>query len=128
MTYRRATMLVALMVSAGLGMLAGCDSGSEDNPMDDGSDPASAPSTAPSDQAMADALQRSRRAFLDATLGLRSAGYAPTFGFTHYAICTDESADWRGSANGGLHRKAPTRCTPGGPPKPRDGLAWARWA
>jgi hypothetical protein len=127
MTYRRATMLVALMVSAGLGMLAGCDSGSEDNPMDDGSDPASAPSTAPSDQAMADALQRSRRAFLDATLGLRSAGYAPTFGFTHYAICTDESADWRVSANGRLNRQPPTGSTRADAEAIRDDLVGVGW-
>jgi hypothetical protein len=131
-TRRRATTLVALTVAAVLGVSAGCDSGSEDDPMDDGSDPATAPtaspdSTAPSDPTMSDALQRSRRAFLDATLGLRSAGYAPTFGYTRYAICTDESADWRASANGRLNRQPPIGSSRADAEAIRDDLVGVGW-
>ena len=126
MTHRRATMLVALMVSAVLGLSAGCDSGSEDSSMDDGSDPATAPST-PSDATMADALQRSRRAFLDATLGLRAAGYIPTFGYTRYSICTDEGADWRATANGRLNRQTPAGSTRADAEAIRDDLVSVGW-
>lgn len=128
MTLRRATMLVALMVSAVLGLSAGCDSGSEDSSMDDGSDPATAPSATPSDAMMADALQRSRRAFLDATLGLRDAGYIPTFGYTRYSICSDEGADWRATANGRLNRQTPAGSTRADAEAIRDDLVSVGWA
>src|SRR5690606_33969198 len=83
--------------------------------------------TAPSDPAMADALQRSRRAFLDAAIGLRAAGYTPTFGYTQYSICTDEAADWRVSANGRLDRRPPTGSTRADAEAVRDELTSVGW-
>jgi hypothetical protein len=133
-------VLAAMAAFAMMVAMAGCSAESDDEPTDDvpnsqtgdvsnsptddttGTDDAN-----PSDDAMVDALRRSKRAFLDSAIGLGAAGYSPTFGYTHYAICADESAYWRVSANGRLDRQRPIGSTRADAESIRDELTSAGW-
>jgi hypothetical protein len=123
MTHRAGIVLSALAVSAMMVAMAGCSEDRDDEPTDDVT---GAPTEAP-DTSMADALRRSKRAFLDSAVGLRADGYTPTFGYIRYAICTDESADWRVTANGRLDRRPPTGSTRADAEAIRDELASVGW-
>jgi hypothetical protein len=114
-------VLVAVLASAMMGTMTGC-SDREDQPTTHGSDP-----TSSSDDAMASALTRSRRAFVDSALGLRTAGYAPTFGYTQYSICSDDSAEWRVTANGRFDREPPIGSTRADVESIRDELTSVGW-
>lgn len=124
MTRRLATSGAALLASVMMVAMTGCSDSGEEEPMDD----RSPPTETPSDPTMDDARQRSTRAFLDSALGLRTAGYVPTFGYTRYGICTDESADWRVSANGRLDRQPPTASSRADAEAVRDELTSVGWA
>jgi hypothetical protein len=113
---------MALLASVIMVATTGCSDDEDEEPMGD-SDPAATPTEA----SMADALSRSKRAFLDSAIGLRSSGYVPTFGYTHYAICTDEAADWRASANGRLDRRPPTGSSRADAEAVRDELVSVGW-
>jgi hypothetical protein len=125
-------VLTVMAAFAMMVAMAGCSADSDDEPTDDVSSSPTDDTTAtddatPSDDAMVDALRRSKRAFLDSAIGLRSAGYSPTFGYTHYAICTDESADWRVSANGRLDRQPPIGSTRADAESIRNELTSVGW-
>jgi hypothetical protein len=122
MAVRPGTTAAALLLSAIMVAMTGCDDGDEE-PMGDTESTAT-----PTDTSMADALRRSKRAFLDSAIGLRASGYVPTFGYTRYAICTDEAADWRVSANGRLDRQPPTGSTRDDAEAIRDELTSVGWA
>jgi hypothetical protein len=124
MIHRGGTVLAALTVSAMMVTMAGCSADDEDEPI---SDDVTSSSTEPTDTSMADALRRSKRAFLDSVVGLRAAGYLPAFGYTRYAICTDEGADWRVSANGRLDREPPIPSTRADAEAIRDELTSVGW-
>ena len=113
--------LVAAMLSAMMGTMTGRPD-REDQPTH-GSDP----TTRSSDSEMASALIRSKRAFVDSALGLLAAGYTPTFGYTQYSICSDDSVEWRVTANGRFDREQPTGSTRAHVDEIRDELASVGW-
>ena len=123
MTHPRGTVLVALAMWVMMGAMTGCSADDEDEPTDDVTNP----TANPTDTSMASALRRSRRAFLDSAVGLRATGYVPSFGYTRYAICTDEGADWRVSANGRLDRQPPTGSSRADAEAVRDELTSVGW-
>lgn len=122
MAIRRGTTTASLLLSVMMVAMTGCSDHGDEEPMGDTESTA-----APSDASMADALRRSKRAFLDSAIGLRASGYAPTFGYSRYAICTDEAADWRASANGRLDRKPPIGSTRDDAEAIRDELTSVGW-
>jgi hypothetical protein len=123
MTHRCGTTAAGLLVAALTIAGAGCSDDGDEEPMDDRSE-----STAASSATMAESRKRSQRAFLDSVIGLRGAGYVPTFGYTQYAICTDEGADWRVSANGRLDRQPPAGSSRADAEAVRDELTSVGWA